>query len=69
MDYLQPRELAAKMVAAGEEKLLMSTRDTIIRGIGAGALLTLAAFFALTVKATQAASSLEPYSSPLDSSC
>ena len=49
MDYLQPRELAAKMVAAGEEKLLMSTRDTIIRGIGAGALLTLAAFFALTV--------------------
>ena len=37
------------MVEAGEEKLFMSTKDTIIRGIGAGALLTLAAFFALTV--------------------
>lgn len=49
MDYLQPKELAKKMVEAGEEKLFMSTKDTIIRGIGAGALLTLAAFFALTV--------------------
>jgi len=49
MDYLQPRELAKKMVEVGEEKLFMSTKDTIIRGIGAGAILTLAAFFALTV--------------------
>ncbi|PQJ30160.1 formate/nitrite transporter family protein [Rubritalea profundi] len=49
MDYLQPRELAQKMVEAGEEKLFMSTKDTLIRSIGAGALLTLAAFFALTV--------------------
>ncbi|WP_018970814.1 formate/nitrite transporter family protein [Rubritalea marina] len=49
MDYLQPSELAKKMIEAGEEKLNMSTKDTIIRGIGAGALLTLAAFFALTV--------------------
>jgi len=49
MDYLQPRELAKKMVEAGEEKLFMSTRDTLIRGFGAGALLTLAAFFALTL--------------------
>lgn len=49
MDYLQPRDLATKMMEAGEEKLNMSTKDTIIRAIGAGALLTLAAFFALTV--------------------
>lgn len=49
MDYIQPRELAKKMIEAGEEKLFMSTKDTIIRGIGAGALLTLAAFFALTI--------------------
>ncbi len=49
MDYLQPRELAEKMINAGEEKISMSTRDTLIRGFGAGALLTLAAFFALTV--------------------
>ncbi|MGJ8672118.1 formate/nitrite transporter family protein [Rubritalea sp.] len=49
MDYLPPNELAKKMIEAGEEKLFMSTKDTIIRGIGAGALLTLAAFFALTV--------------------
>jgi len=49
MDYLQPRDLASKMIEAGEDKLFMSTRDTIIRGMGAGALLTLAAFFALTL--------------------
>lgn len=49
MDYLHPKDLATKMMEAGEEKLNMSTKDTLIRGAGAGALLTLAAFFALTV--------------------
>ena len=49
MDYLQPKEFATKMVDAGEEKLFMSTRDTLIRGFGAGALLTLAAFMALNI--------------------
>ena len=49
MDYLQPKEFAAKMVDAGEEKIFMSTRDTLIRGFGAGALLTLAAFMALNI--------------------
>jgi len=49
MDYLQPKEFAAKMVDAGEEKIFMSTKDTLLRGFGAGALLTLAAFMALNI--------------------
>lgn len=49
MDYLQPSEFSTKMVDAGEEKINLSTKDTLIRAMGAGALLTIAAFFALTV--------------------
>jgi hypothetical protein len=37
------------MVDAGESKLLMSTRDTLIRAYMAGAILALAAAFAVTV--------------------
>jgi formate transporter len=49
MDYLQPKELAVKMIDAGEEKINLSTRDTLIRAAGAGALLTIAAFMALNI--------------------
>ncbi len=49
MAYLVPSEFVAKMVDAGESKVLMSTRDTIIRGYMAGAILALAAVFAVTV--------------------
>lgn len=49
MAYLEPSELAEKMVSSGEEKIFMSTKDTFIRAIMAGAILALAAFFALTV--------------------
>ena len=49
MAYVAPTEFVAKMVDAGESKLLMSTRDTLIRAYMAGAILALAAAFAVTV--------------------
>ena len=49
MAYLAPTEFVTKMVDAGESKLLMSTRDTLIRSYMAGAILSLAAAFAVTV--------------------
>ncbi|HKY01097.1 MAG TPA: formate/nitrite transporter family protein [Burkholderiales bacterium] len=49
MSYLAPSEFVTKMVDAGESKIHMSTRDTVIRAYMAGALLTLAAAFAVTV--------------------
>ncbi|MDM0030457.1 formate/nitrite transporter family protein, partial [Variovorax sp. J31P216] len=49
MAYLAPAEFVTKMVDAGESKLRMSTRDTLIRSYMAGAILALAAAFAVTV--------------------
>ncbi|PRB83848.1 formate/nitrite transporter family protein [Pseudomonas sp. MYb185] len=49
MSYLVPAEFVSKMVDAGESKLFMSTRDTLIRAFMAGAILALAAVFAITV--------------------
>ena len=49
MAYLAPSEFVAKMVDAGEAKIFMSTRDTLIRAFMAGALLALGAVFAVTV--------------------
>ena len=49
MAYLIPSEFVVKMVDAGESKVFMSTRDTLIRAYMAGALLALAAVFAVTV--------------------
>ena len=49
MSYLVPTEFVTKMVDAGESKVFMSTRDTLIRGYMAGAILALAAVFAITV--------------------
>jgi NAD(P)H-dependent nitrite reductase small subunit len=49
MAYLAPSEFVTKMVDAGESKLLMSTKDTLIRAYMAGAILALAAAFAVTV--------------------
>src|SRR5574343_2048424 len=49
MAYLAPAEFVTKMVDAGESKLLMSTRDTLVRSYMAGAILALAAAFAITV--------------------
>jgi formate/nitrite transporter len=52
MAYLVPSEFVAKMVDAGESKIFMSTRDTVIRAFMAGALLALAAVFAVTITVT-----------------
>ena len=49
MSYLVPSEFVSKMVDAGESKVFMSTRDTIIRAYMAGAILALAAWFAVTI--------------------
>ncbi|SLN51204.1 putative formate transporter 1 [Aquimixticola soesokkakensis] len=49
MAYVQPAEFAAKMIDAGESKVFMSTKDTLIRSYMAGAILALAAAFAITI--------------------
>lgn len=49
MSYLAPAEFVTKMVDAGESKVFMSTRDTLIRAFMAGAILALAAIFAITI--------------------
>jgi len=49
MAYLVPSEFVTKMVDAGESKICMSTRDTVIRAYMAGAILALAAAFAVSV--------------------
>jgi formate/nitrite transporter len=49
MAYVTPPELAAKMIDAGAAKVLMSTRDTLIRAFMAGAILSLGAAFAVTI--------------------
>lgn len=49
MAYLVPSEFVTKMVDAGESKVHMSTRDTLIRAYMAGAILALAAVFAITI--------------------
>ena len=49
MAYLAPHEFVTKMVDAGELKIHMSARDTLIRAYMAGAILALSAAFAITV--------------------
>ncbi len=49
MAYLAPAEFVVKMVDSGESKIFMSTRDTLIRAYMAGAILALAAVFAVTI--------------------
>jgi formate/nitrite transporter len=49
MSYLVPSEFVTKMVDAGESKIFMSTRDTVVRAYMAGATLTLGAWFAVTI--------------------
>ena len=49
MSYLAPTEFVTKMVDSGESKVYMSTKDTLIRAYMAGAILGLAAAFAITV--------------------
>ncbi len=49
MSYLAPSEFVTKMIDAGESKIFMSTKDTLVRSYMAGAILALAAAFAVTI--------------------
>lgn len=49
MSYVNPPNVATKMIDAGESKVHMSTKDTVIRAYMAGAILALAAAFAITI--------------------
>lgn len=49
MAYLAPTEFVTKMIDAGESKVFMSTKDTLIRAYMAGAILALAAAFAISI--------------------
>ena len=51
MSYVKPADLVTRMIDAGESKIRMSTRDTLIRAVMGGATLALAAAFAVTVSA------------------
>jgi len=49
LSYVNPPDVATKMIDAGEAKVHMSTKDTVIRAYMAGAILALAAAFAITI--------------------
>jgi formate/nitrite transporter len=49
MAYLPPAEFVRKAIDAGEAKVFMATKDTFIRAYMAGAILALAAAFAVTI--------------------
>ena len=69
MAYLVPSEFVTKMVDAGESKIFMSTRDTVIRAYMAGAILALAAAFAVTITCRPACRSSAPSCSRSASAC
>ncbi|WP_405374330.1 MULTISPECIES: formate/nitrite transporter family protein [unclassified Microbacterium] len=52
MSYVKPTELVQTVIDAGASKVMLSTRDTMIRSIMGGAILTLAAAFAVTISVT-----------------
>jgi len=49
MTYVAPKDFAVRMIDAGQAKVALSTRDTLIRSYMAGAILALAAAFAVTI--------------------
>src|SRR5690349_19705485 len=49
MTYVKPVELVGTIIDAGASKVMLSTRDTLVRSIMGGAVLTIAAAFAVTV--------------------
>ena len=51
MAYLAPSEFVTKMVDAGESKIFMSTRDTVIRAYMAGRCPRVGGLFAVTISA------------------
>ena len=49
MSYVKPAEFVTAMIDAGQAKAVMATRDIVVRAFMAGAILALAAAFAVTV--------------------
>ncbi|WP_019812647.1 formate/nitrite transporter family protein [Saccharomonospora saliphila] len=49
MSYVKPPEFVGAMIDAGEAKVALSARDTVLRAYMAGAILALSAAFAVTV--------------------
>jgi formate/nitrite transporter len=49
MTYVKPAELVETIIDVGASKVMLSTRDTLVRSIMGGAMLTIAAAFAITV--------------------
>ena len=49
MAYLPPSEFVKKAIDSGESKVFMASKDTLIRAYMAGAILALAAAFAVTI--------------------
>jgi len=48
MSYVKPADFVQKMIDTGESKVFMSTRDTFIRSVMAGAILAIAVAVAIT---------------------
>lgn len=48
MSYIKPKEFVQTMIDAGENKVMMSTRDTILRAVMGGAILAIAVAVAIT---------------------
>ena len=63
MAYLVPNEFVTKMIDAGEAKIFMSTRDTVIRAYMAGAILALAPPLRVTINVQTGNPPLAPCSS------
>ncbi|GAB4085610.1 formate/nitrite transporter family protein [Myceligenerans cantabricum] len=49
MSYVKPPDLVTELIAAGRSKVFLSTRETLVRAVMGGAILALAAAFAVTV--------------------
>lgn len=52
MAYLAPADFVKKAIDAGEAKVFMATKDALVRAYMAGAILALAAAFAITINQT-----------------
>jgi formate/nitrite transporter len=58
LSYKKPKNFVKDMIESGESKVFMSTSDTLVRAYMAGAILALAAVFAITVSVTTGSSLL-----------
>ena len=52
MSYVQPQDFVSQMIAVGEKKMFLSTRDTLVRAFMGAAILTLGAAMAVTITTT-----------------